>query len=214
MTTLSDAQKGLITVCSILIVGWVLGLGTGWQLWQHPTPIVHVVPKPQINNADGSVVLPVQPSQNMQPAHPVPHGGHVETTASVTIQTNQPTASIPNSQSHADTPPMIVPCPPVTVDITIYRESDGTRRIEVSTPDGKIVKGMQIQNGVGPPSPRILKNSVGVVAGTAFDGQKSIGAYYDRDWKFIRWGGEITKNTYSSIQKQGWEIRAKIGINF
>ena len=213
--TLSDAQKGLITFTIVLVIGWLLGLGTGWKLWQTPPPVVHVTPKPQVNNPDGSVVLAVQPSQDMHPAHPVPPGSHVESVASVTVQPlPKPPGVSPVAPGALPGSPLANPCPPVTVDITVYRDPDGSRRIEVSSPDGKILKGIHIENEMGPPAPKLLKNSAGLVMGNTAWGDKALGIYYDRDWKFIRYGGELTKNTYAIAGRQGWEIRGKIGINF
>lgn len=216
---LSDAKKGLITFSIVLFVGWLLGLGTGWKLWQTPPPVVHVTPKPEEHNADGSTVLAVQPAQNPQPAQHVPPGSHVESTISVTVQPHaqgplQPLPTQPTVPSSIPGPIERPPCPPVTVDLTVYRDADGSRRVVVSSPDGTILKGIHIENEVGPPAPKLLKNSAGLVAGNTAWGDKALGIYYDRDWKFIRYGGELTKNTYAIAGRQGWEIRGKIGINF
>lgn len=215
----SETKKSLAAIFVVLLIGWFLGLGTGWKLWQTPPPIVHVEPKPEIKNHDGSTVLPVVPSQAPKPAQHVPAGSHVESTVSFTVQPSdpQPVLSLPVQPSSSSPIPGPIerpPCPPMTVDLTIYREADGSRRVVVSSPDGKVLKGVHIENEVGPPASKILKNSAGLVTGATAWGDKAIGVYYDRDWKFLRYGGELTKNTYANVGRQGWEVRAKLGINF
>ena len=73
---------------------------------------------------------------------------------------------------------------------------------------------IDIPEEVGPPAPKVLLNSAGVVYGASAWGDKAVGVYYDRDWKFIRYGGELTKNTYAVAGRVGWEVRAKLGVIF
>ncbi len=209
-----------------LSLGILAGLSFGWWRWRPEPGQYHPVkPQPGYENQDGSTVLPVQPAGNLdqhsQALH-VPAGSHVETSVSVTVQPSSGTASpgTPGApQDHSNlsglpSHPEPIPCPPVTVDITVYRDPDGSRRVVVSSPDGKVLKGIQLENEVGPPRPKVLLNSAGLVYGTTAWGDKALGAYYDRDWKFLRFGGELTKNTYALAGRQGWEVRAKIGLVF
>jgi hypothetical protein len=217
--SITDVKSSVIRFFAVLLLGWLLGMGTGWKLWQTTQPNIHVMPKPAIHNSDGSVALEVQPAHNPKPVQQIPAGSHVESVVSVTVQPNAtqtPQALPVQPSAHGSLPGPIErpPCPPVTVDLTVYRDADGSRRVVVSSPDGTILKGIHLENEVGPPAPKLLKNSAGLVAGSTAWGDKALGVYYDHDWKFLRFGGELTKNTYAIAGRQGWEVRLKTGIIF
>jgi hypothetical protein len=54
--------------------------------------------------------------------------------------------------------------------------------------------------------------AVGGLVGTTAYGDKAVGAFVDRDFSVLRTGAEVTYNTYAMAQRQGWELRAKLGF--
>lgn len=209
-----DWKKGLVLVSALLALGWLGGVGTGWHLW-HTIPgrdqAKPPVAAPSQQLPDGSVVLPVQPQAHPKPQQQLSAGSHVEHVVSVTVQPNAPVNPLPHV---GGVDPL--PCPPVRVDLTLYRDPSDYRRVAASSPDGRVLPGasIDIPEEVGPPAPKVLLNSAGVVYGASAWGDRAVGVYYDRDWKFIRYGGELTKNTYAVAGRVGWEVRAKLGVIF
>lgn len=214
----------LLALAFLFLAGCFSGLGLGWKLWQSKPGIPRPVPAPAVVQADGSVILAVKPEAKPQPKQELPAGAHVEHTISVTVQ---PTAIAPNSAIQAplaghsvdaqQLPAVAQPCPPVRVDLTLFRMPDGTRRVAVSSPDGRILPGASLdipEDVAGPRRPKLITQAAGFVYGTTAWGDKAVGAFYDRDFKFLRTGVELTKNTYAIANRQGWEIRGKIGITF
>lgn len=211
-----DWKKGLALVLTLYIIGALSGLGFGWHFWRMKPSQDQVKPPvdaPAQQLPGGGVVLPVHPQTHPQPAQQLPSGSHVEHVVSVTVQPNatQPLQPLPGTPNLDP-----IPCPPVRVDLTLFRDSTGHRRVAASSPDGRVMPGasIDIPEAVGPSLPAPLLNSAGLVFGTTAWGDKSVGVYYDRDWKFIRTGGELTKNTYAIAGRVGWEVRGKIGIIF
>lgn len=212
-----DWKKGLVLVLVLYVLGALSGLGFGWHFWRTKPSQADV--KPPVNAPaqqlpGGGVVLQVQPQHNPQPAQQLPAGSHVEHVVSVTVQptAHQPLQPLPGTPTVEP-----LPCPPVRVDLTLYRDSTGHRRVAASSPDGRVLPGASVDipdPEVGPPAPKPLLNSAGVVYGVTAWGDTARGVYYDRDWKFIRAGGELTKNTYAIAGRVGWEVRAKLGIIF
>jgi hypothetical protein len=84
----------------------------------------------------------------------------------------------------------------------------------VSSPDGTILDGIDIPVDPGPPQPRLLKWAAGVVYGSTAWGDTAKGVFLDRDFAFLRTGAELTRNSYAMANRQGWEIRARLGIRF
>lgn len=210
-----DWKKGLALVLGLYALGTLSGLGFGWHFWRtaptadQPKPPVEA-PAQQLPG--GGVVLQVKPQHDPKPAQQLPAGSHVEQTVSVTVQPTEPLHPLPGT-------PQVdpLPCPPVRVDLTLYRDASGHRRVAASSPDGRVLPGASVdipESEVGPPAPKPLRNSAGLVYGVTAWGDTARGIYYDHDWKFIRTGGELTKNTYAVAGRVGWEVRAKLGIIF
>ena len=211
---MNNAAKGAITLGVTLLVGWLLGLGTGWHLWvRRQAPVTPII-QPAIHQADGSVVLETKPTEHPKPAQLVPTGAHVNQTIEATIHTSPVVVPLPHLPPGVQLPAFItVPGKDVTVDLSIVTMPNGQRRAVVSSPDGTVLKGMDIQE-IGPPAPKLLKSAAGLVFGTTAWGDRAEGVFYDRDLAFARVGIEVTKNTYALANRVGWEVRGKVGIRF
>src|ERR1035437_5398350 len=219
--TLTGKLEAYALAAALILVA---GMGAGWNLWSPERAKAPKIDPPavQVVQGDGSTVLERKPDAAAKPVQQIPKGGTVVRVGHVTIQPNRPeassvpsgsVASVPSSPAQAHECP---PCPPVRVDFSVIRMPDLSPRVIVSSPDGKVLDGVDIPVEAGPPAPtvKLLKRAAGVVYGTTAYGDISKGAFYDHDFGFIRTGAEITQNTYSSLNRQGWELRAKLGIRF
>ncbi len=196
------------------------GMGAGWILWspERTRPVKQETPAPAIVQSDGSVELKRDPSAKI-PVPKLPKGAKVERQVEVVVQPQAPAAvpALPaasGSDASAPAEPARPPCPPVTVDLSVVRLADQTHRVIVTSPDGKILDGVDIPAEVGPPPPKVLRRAAGLVYGTTAYGDTAKGAFYDHDFSFLRTGAELTRNTYPNLNRQGWELRAKLGIRF
>ena len=136
------------------VAGVAAGLTLGWWIYRPKT----VVPQyhQQAIQADGSVILEAKPNSTAKPSHQIPPGSTVERVAKVVVrprpishpaqgamgQTSGP--SQPGQVSGPGVLPPSIPCPPVTVDLTLIRTSDQQRRVIASSPDGDILGGVDI----------------------------------------------------------------------
>ena len=204
------------------LAGWIAGvslvflagLGTGWRLWG-PKPKVPETYARQETQKDGSTVLERKPQADAKPAQQVPKGGKVERIIQVVVDPNPP--SVPNlpaqdpglgqpPQGEATRPP----CPPVRVDLTLVRLGDGSQRVVVSSPDGRVSGGVDIP--VAPiATPRPLVWAAGGLYGPK---DKSFGAFLDRDLAFGRVGAEIIRTPATLGAAANWTGFVKLGIRF
>lgn len=195
------------------------GMGAGWMLWNpEKVKVQKVEPAaPQVVQGDGSTILERQPNPNAKPAQHLPRGAKLDRVVEVVIQPNQPIVE-PLRPSDSDASiavePARPPCPPVRVDLSMVEMPDHSTRVIVSSPDGTVLRGMDIPVRAPPAPPKVLKWAAGAVYGSTACGDTAKGAFIDRDFAFIRTGAEVTQNTYSNLNRQGWEFRAKLGIRF
>ncbi len=193
-------------------LGIALGLGIGWKMWR-PKPIPPAIYQPPIHQADGSQVIEVKPDAHAKPPHLIPHGATVEDVVHVVVQPNQPAppASLPPSGSVALEPSR--PCPPVTVDLSILRMEDGSRRVVASSPDGTILSAVQIPVEAAKPQPKVLKWAAG---GSWNPQDHTYGGFVDRDFAFVRVGAEILQQRAPVVAGGGitWATQIKVGIRF
>lgn len=210
-------KSALYALAVSLALGVTAGLTTGWTLWSPKKGRAEVY-APAIRNEDKSLVLEKKPMADAKPAQQVPKGAVVERVVYVEVQPHGPSAVVPpTTPGSTVTEPQATPSWPrstVRVDLTLYRLTDGTRRVVASSPDGDVVGGLDVPVEDAKPQPRELKWAAGGVYGTTAWGDKAVGVFLDRDVKFLRTGAELTKNTYALSSRTGWEIRAKVGIRF
>ena len=94
-------------------------------------------------------------------------------------------------------------CPPVTVDLSLVRMPDKTRRVIASSPDGKILSGIDV-----PISAPVESAARPWAAGILITSERKLGAFLDRDVGPFRFGVE------SFQTPTGWGAAARAGIRF
>lgn len=194
----------LYAAAGCLLLAFVCGLGLGWKLYRgKTTTIVKEVPAPTIYLPGGTTVLEKRVVKTVTITKEKPGGSTVLEEGSIVIQPRPP-LEISSSQVPAK----------ITVNFAVLRMVDGSRRVEASSPDGKVIGGVDIVVDLPAPVSAPLLNAAGLVYGTTAWGDTAKGAFYDRDWKFIRTGVELTRNTYATVNRSGWEARVKIGVSF
>src|SRR5690606_9812540 len=110
------------------------GLFCGYQIRDSMSAPEVVTPAPEKRQNDGSLVLERAPDPSPSPPpHALPKGAIEERRVSVVVR---PKASESASE------PAEVPareCPPVRIDLSLIRDTDGGRRVIASSPDGKVI---------------------------------------------------------------------------
>ena len=91
----------------------VTAAALGWWLGQ-PKPVRETY-APAQRQADGSTVLERRPDAQAKPKQAIPKNTKLERVSQITVQ---PTAIASPGK----------PCPPVTIDMSLVREQDGSRR--------------------------------------------------------------------------------------
>lgn len=152
-------------VAVALIVAFAAGMGVEWVI-QRPRSVPPETPAPEVRQADDSLMLAKQPDQNAKPAHQIPSGAKVERIVSVTVI---PSAEVMPQTDGFDlqdvgSPASAMPCPPVRVDLTLVLQADQTRRVIASSPDGRVVGGLDVPVDV-PDKPRETVWTVSALAG-------------------------------------------------
>jgi hypothetical protein len=207
----------------ILVVGIMLGLAGGWRLWKpglKPRPETYAASTTQ---KDGSVQLERKPDPAAKPAHEVPKGAVVERIVRVVVRPASAVPEIPVLPSSASGPGApdlahLEPaspstgCPPVRVDLTLVRLQDQSRRVIASSPDGQVVGGVDIPVEAAKPI-RDLKWAAGV---SYNPGEKTYGAFVDRDAAFLRLGLEANqiREPVMAGGRTTVDFRVKVGIRF
>ena len=173
--------------------GVIIGLlvaACAWA-WLTPKPVIEAA-APAARQADGSLVLERAPSAKLKPAHVIPKGSKPERTVSVNVQ------------------PARADCPICTVDLTLVRMPDGTRRVVASSTSGSVLGGLD-----SPSAPLFIDKehhwAVGASHGTDAE---SWGLWVDRDISRIRIGGEVNKTGTDNNGSDRYEARIKIGFKF
>lgn len=139
-----------------------------------------------------------------KPRHIIPRGAKLEREMSVTVK--------PKARPF-DNKTSCPPCPPVTVDMSLVKMPDNTRRVIASSPDGDVVGGLDIPIEPGKP-PDEKKWAVGLTASVTSG--MGFGVFVDRDMGPFRVGAEVN-NIYSTnqgVRLGGIQAVIKAGIRF
>jgi hypothetical protein len=156
---MSDFLRGLA-------LGATLAIGLVWSLLRYkegtagpPADMTHA---PEIRQADISLVLEREPnpsnSRSLRPAHMLPEGAVAERVVQVVIQPNAESLAIPKAFAGGDA--TWLPRP-LTLDLTLARMPDGGHRVIASTPDGMVVKGLDVPVSIAPPAIQYFRNTAG-----------------------------------------------------
>ena len=136
---------------------------------------------PEVRRSDGSVILERQPAAKPAVVHKLPAGGKRERVV------------------HVDIKPTAPDCPLCSVDLTLFKLRDGSRRVVASSTTGEVVTGIDIPLM---PSEPDLKWAAGLSYG------QGVGGWLDRDIGRLRIGIEVNDTD------AGVEARGRVGFRF
>ena len=172
-------------------------------LWPHPRPVVETA-KPAVVQSDNSIILERTDTQpSVKPQHQVPKGAKVERVVQVKVR---PTLEIADGikDSPSLSPDAKPANNPITVDLSLIRLRDDTKRVVASSPDGEIVGGLDIPVETLAYKPRVW------AAGISVDPVHQVGGVWiERDISRIRLGAEVGANRYHDF-----ETRLKVGVTW
>lgn len=201
MLDLRDRLSAAMLVIAGVGLMLAAGVALGWY-WFRPAPIVETA-KPAEVQADGSTVLPRAPNPQAKPKHKTPKGAKVERTGQIVAQ---PT-----------TPPEILACPgaptcpPVTIDTSLVRLPDGSRRVVVSSPDGQVLKGVDIPVETAQPPPDPPRWAIGLSVDPV---HQTPGLWVERDLWRARVGLDLNQTRQRVGGPTASEIRVRVGWTF
>lgn len=170
-------------------------------VWPEPPRPIAEPARPAVLQPDKSVIVERTDTQpRAKPPHVVPKKTRIERVVSVTVQPEVKVATgIVGTLSAQDEP-----CPPVTVDLSLVREADNTRRVIASSPDGRVTGGLDIPVETPVYKPRVW------AAGISVDPVHQVGGVWiERDISRIRLGAEVGANRYHDF-----ETRLKVGVTW
>lgn len=200
MNTAQRAARYRVVAALAIFINLALLTALLWPK-QPDSVIEHAAPA--IIQADGSLIAARTETQpNAKPTHMVPKGAKVERIVSATIEPAGTGIKLPSGQ---------IKCPPVTVDMTLDRMEDGTRRVGLSSPDGQITKAIDIPVDPAPAmeSPRKW------AAGLSYDPvRQTTGAWLERDLWRVRVGLDVNQTRQSIGGPIGSEARLRVGFTF
>ncbi|TJZ60228.1 hypothetical protein, partial [Chitiniphilus eburneus] len=172
----------------VLALSVVLGLGAtlwlGYLLGHARAPVPeNTAPAAQQPQDDGSVIAARLPDPAPSPPpHQLPKGAHEERRVSVTVRpTVQPTpVAAADGTLHCE-------CPPVTVDLSLV-QVDGGRRVIASSPDGQVIRALDVPIDPAPLPPPSRPWAAGLSYGA---NSGTVGAWVERDVSRIRLGLDV-----------------------
>ena len=169
---------------------------------------VHVVETaaPAVVQSDGSLILERAPTQDAKPAQAVPKGAKVERVVQVKVRPKIGTAPsfIDDLQDKHKTF-SLSDITPITVDLSLIRQKDDTRRVIASSPDGEIVGGLDIPVDTLATRPRAW------AAGISLDPiHQTPGVWIERDLMRLRVGVEANQVHVKGGGRDG-EFRVRLG---
>ncbi len=169
--------------------------GLGWWIGQ-PDPVVEK-PASEQRQADGSVVLERRPDPAAKPKQQTPKKSKLERVAQVTVQ--------PAAASAGE------PCPPVSVDMSLVREPDGSRRLLASSPDGTIIGGVDVpvESAALPPKP--LRWGAGLSWSPS---SETAGVWIERDVPLFSKAARVGVDIQQDTTTTGADIRLRVGLAF
>ncbi len=151
----------LLAIAAFMLLG--LGFLGAWAIYR-PRSAKPEPPAPAVRQKDGSLELERAPSglssqapagsSPLKPAQAIPKGAKVERIVQVTVQptgkpfigplqgsADEPSAGSTSARSGAVSASA---CPAVTVDLSLVRMPDKSQRVLASSPDGKVVGGLDV----------------------------------------------------------------------
>lgn len=194
---MTDHIKGAIIAVLVLLVLGAAAVG-GYFLGKPHT--ITETAKPEVIQSDGSHIAEVKPDAKAKPKQMIPKGSKVERTGEITVLGAGVTVS-----------GQFKSCPAVTIDTTLVRNGDGSRRVIVSSPDGTITRAIDIPVEAAAPPPEPKKWA----AGMSYDPiHQTPGVWIERDLWRVRLGAELNKTRLVVAGPTGTELRLRVGVTF
>ena len=190
-------------VIVVLVIAAILAGGgavAGWY-FTRPAKVIETA-APAVVQTDGSTIVERAPTTpKARPKQAVPKGAKVERVGSITAQ------GITPDEIKACT---AVPCPPVTIDTSLVRLPDGSKRVIVSSADGTILKGVDIPVETQEiPEPKVWAAGVSLVPQN-----QTMGVWIERDVARVRLGVEINQTRQTLASPVSAEVRIRAGWTF
>lgn len=177
-----------------VVVLVLAGFGLGWYYFR-PAPPKPETYAPAKVQADRSKVLERKPDAAAKPAHEVPRDAKVERIVRVSVEPERSANGPVDTQEY---------CPVLDVDLTLVRLPDESRRVIASSPNGRIIGGVDIPVE----SARVYKE-LKWAAGVSYNPlDRGFGGWLDRDLGPFRLGAELNQI------KDGFDARLKAGMRF
>jgi hypothetical protein len=182
----------------VLLAAFGVACVVGYEHFVHPAPPAVESAAPAVIQSDGSLVAArQQTTPDQKPANALPKGAKLLRTESVTVRANT-----------AKGAPV---APPVTLKMDYDQLKDGTDRVVVSSPDGKIEGALDIP--VAPPAPEPPKWAAGVGYGIPMGGVRSESAWVERDLPLhLRVGLDLVHVT--APRQASNMVMARLGVTF
>ncbi|MBI5888195.1 MAG: hypothetical protein HZB82_05730 [Deltaproteobacteria bacterium] len=94
----------------------------------------------------------------------------------------------------------------MTVDLSVVKMPDDTRRVVASSPNGEVVGGVDIPVEAARPVPAVPKWAAGMSVNLL---DRMPGVFIDRDFGPFRMGAEINR-----VSGAGMDARVRVGVRF
>jgi len=161
-TKLAALPGSVRSGATLALLGALTGFVAGWGVFHaRPAPVESYAHAAR--QRDSSLVLERTPDAAAKPTALIPKGGTVERIVRVKVQPNAVPVARPEQPSApiaevTTAPPVTVPnvprgtlstvdsvtCPSVDIELALVRMKDQTRRVVVSSPNGKVLGGVDI----------------------------------------------------------------------
>lgn len=193
-------RQGAIAAAIVALALAGGGAVAGWYFTK-PGQVIETAQSAETQPDGSTVIERAATTPKAKPKQQVPKGAKVERVGSITAQGVTP------DEIKACTS---VPCPPVTIDTSLVRLPDGSKRVIVSSADGTILKGVDIPVETQEvPEPKVW------AAGVSLDPlRQTLGAWVERDVARVRLGVEINQTRPQIGGPVGAEVRLRAGWVF
>jgi hypothetical protein len=196
----------LTAIAALLLIAF--GLWLGYKAFS-PAVVVET-PAPAVEQQDGSKVIKRAPDAKAKPKHMTPKGAKVERVVSVTLKSKAPSGF--GAASHDKISGLsLADCPPVTLDLSLVREQDGGKRVVASSPDGEILKAIDIPVETAAAPEEQKKWAAGLSWSPT---NETLGAWIERDVWLVRLGAEINQVRRAAYGPTDIEARVRVGVMF
>jgi len=192
-------RRKILQLVAALVLAIIVGLVAGYWL-AHPAPVVETYAPPVIQ-ADGSTIVERKPDAKAKPKQILPKRTKLERVVQIEAQGQ----GIKLASGEVKT------CPRVTIDLSLVRTDDGSKRVIASSPDGEITGAIDIpvETAAPPPAPKPWAAGISVNPVT-----QTGGIWIERDIGRVRLGVEINQARPSMIAPLATEIRVRAGWTF